>query len=198
MYSGLEDPAAARAALDEAQARAAGATPRECRRIDVRRKQLDAIEDAASAEKHLAYKKAIDEALAADMDDPELWLLRGAPGSMTSGRGQREKRPRSPSPAGARVVPSFSRPPPHPLHENICRIDAVRHGEAYARLRRPSRRAPHQPRPGRRAWAGSDEPSPRATGLRWEAYYASERPGGIDWHHPHNLDLLAGATARAR
>src|SRR6185436_13095173 len=79
-----------RAAADEARARAASASPRERRRIELRKTQLDAMDDPASVEKHVAYKKAIDEALAADMDDPELWLLRGnAEEKWASGRGQR-------------------------------------------------------------------------------------------------------------
>lgn len=199
-YSGLEDPAAARAALDEAQARAAGATPRERRRIDVRRKQLDAIEDAASAEKHLAYKKAIDEALAADMDDPELWLLRGnAEERWASGRGQRGE---AASVAFYRqvlaIVPDHFAAHHYLIHsyENIGRIDdALRHGEAYARLASAIPHARHMYGHDLRRVGRVDEAIAefrRAYEME-KAYYAAEKiPAGIDWHHPHNLDLLAG------
>src|SRR5262245_55541453 len=72
VYSGLDDPKAARAAIENAQALGAKASERERRRIALRAKQLDAIEDLASTEKHAQYKKAIDEALALDMKDVEL------------------------------------------------------------------------------------------------------------------------------
>jgi len=199
-YSGLEDPTAARAALGQAQARSAHASARERRRIELRRKQLDAIDEADSADKHLAYKKAIDEALAADMDDPELWLLRGnAEERWASGRGQRGE---AASVAFYRQALAIS--PDHfaahhylvHSYENIGRVDdALRHGEAYARLAYAVPHARHMyghdlRRVGRVGEAIAE--FRRAYDME-NAYYAAERiPPEIDWHHPHNLDLLAG------
>jgi len=200
VYSGLEDPVAARAALDEAQARAAGASPREQRRIELRRKQLDAMEDAASAEKHLAYKKALDDALAADMDDPELWLLRGnAEERWASGRGQRgEAASVAFYQQALAIVPDHFAAHHYLVHsyENIGRIDdALRHGQAYARLASDIPHARHMyghdlRRVGRVEEAIAEF---RKAYEIEQAYYAAEKiPAGIDWHHPHNLDLLAG------
>ena len=200
VYSGLEDPVAARAALDEAQARAAGASPREQRRIELRRKQLDAMEDTASAEKHLAYKKALDDALAADMDDPELWLLRGnAEERWASGRGQRgEAASVAFYQQALAIVPDHFAAHHYLVHsyENIGRIDdALRHGQAYARLASDIPHARHMyghdlRRVGRVEEAIAEF---RKAYEIEQAYYAAEKiPAGIDWHHPHNLDLLAG------
>jgi len=200
VYSGLDDPLAARAALDEAQARSAGASPRERRRIELRRKQLDAMEDAANAEKHLAYKKALDDALAADMDDPELWLLRGnAEERWASGRGQRgEAASVAFYQQALAIVPDHFAAHHYLIHscENIGRIDdALRHGEAYARLASAIPHARHMYGHDLRRVGRVDEAIAefRKAYEMEKAYYAAEKiPAGIDWHHPHNLDLLAG------
>src|SRR5438128_675324 len=90
VYSNLNDDMAARAALSQAQALSANVTERERRRITIRGKQLEATAEPANRQKHLDYKKAIDDALAVDMNDAELWLLRGnAEEPVASGRGQR-------------------------------------------------------------------------------------------------------------
>ena len=200
VYSGLEDPVAARAALDEAQAHAAGAGPRERRRIELRRKQLDAMEEAANAEKHLAYKKALDDALAADMDDPELWLLRGnAEERWASGRGQRgEAASVAFYQQALAIVPDHFAAHHYLIHsyENIGRVDdALRHGEAYARLASAIPHARHMYGHDLRR-VGRVEEAIAEFRKAYEiekAYYAAEKiPAGIDWHHPHNLDLLAG------
>ena len=199
-YSGLEDPAAARAALKEAQSRAAGVSARERRHIDLRAAQLDAIEDAGSAEKHLAYKKALDAALAADMDDAEVWLLRGnAEERWASGRGQRGD---AASVAFYRqalaVVPDHFAAHHYLIHsyENLNRIDdALRHGQAYVRLAPAIPHAHHMYGHDLRRVGRVDEAIDafRKTYALEMAYYASESiPAGMDWHHPHNLDLLAG------
>jgi len=60
----LEDKQAAWQELEQAEALATGATPRERRRIALRRIHLAALEELASVEKHAAYKKALDDALA--------------------------------------------------------------------------------------------------------------------------------------
>ena len=199
-YSGLEDPVAARAALEEAQARGAGASARERRRIELRRKQLDAMEDAASAEKHLAYKAAIDAALAADMDDPELWLLRGnAEERWASGRGQRGEAASVAFYERALAIEPDNFAAHHYLvHscENIGRIgDALRHGEAYARLAPAVPHARHMYGHDLRRVGRVEEAIAefrKAYDIE-NAYYASEEiPASVDWHHPHNLDLLAG------
>ncbi len=198
-YSGLEDPKAAREALNKAEALAAGASERERRRIAIRAKQLDAMADLANVAKHLEYKKAIDDALAVDMNDSELWLLRGnAEESSAAGRGQR---------GTAASIAFYERvlkvsPDNFAAHhylihsyETINQIqDALRHGAVYARLSFSIPHAHHMyghdlRRVGRiedaiAAFRKADELE--------HAYYKSENIlPDYDWHHPHNLDLLS-------
>jgi tetratricopeptide (TPR) repeat protein len=199
VYSGLEDQAAARAAWTRADALRDGVSEKERRKIAVRGAHLDAIEDLPSAEKHMAFKRAVDDALAADMNDVELWLLRGtAEERNAAGRGQR---------GGAASVAFYRQAlavsPDHfaahhylvHSYETIGRIEeALAHGEAYARL---ADQVPH----ARHMWAhdlrrvGRVEDAiaefERAHALE-TAYYAAEGlPEELDWHRPHNLDLLA-------
>ena len=198
-YSGLEDPKAAREALGKAEALSAGVSEREQRRIAIRAKQLDAMADLPNAAKHLAYKKAIDDALAADMNDSELWLLRGnAEESTAAGRGQR---------GSAASIAFYERvlkvsPDNFAAHhylihsyENLNRVqEALKHGAVYARLAFSVPHAHHMyghdlRRDGRveeaiAAFRKADELE--------HAYYKSENIlPDYDWHHPHNLDLLS-------
>jgi tetratricopeptide (TPR) repeat protein len=198
-YSGLEDPKAARESLTKAESLAAGASERERRRIAIRAKQLEAMADLANVAKHLAYKKAIDDALAADMNDSELWLLRGnAEESSAAGRGQR---------GTAASIAFYERvlkvsPDNFAAHhylihsyETINRIEeALKHGAVYARLAISIPHAHHMyghdlRRVGRieeaiAAFRKADELE--------HAYYKSENIlPDYDWHHPHNLDLLS-------
>ena len=90
IYSGLDDQASAVRSDARAASSRAKATPREQRRIALRLQQLEAIADLGNAALHAAYKQAIDKALAADIDDAELWLIRGnAEEPTAAGRGQR-------------------------------------------------------------------------------------------------------------
>jgi pimeloyl-ACP methyl ester carboxylesterase/Tfp pilus assembly protein PilF len=201
VYSGLEDPRAAREALSKAEALAFQATPREQRRVALRARQLDAMEDAADAARHAAYKKAIDEALALDIGDPELWLLRGnAEEPTAAGRGQRggaastafylEAIRLSPDNAAAHHYLTHS-------YEQFGQIAlALEHGEAFARLAPSVPHAHHMWGHDLRRTGRIDEAIAafnRTDDLE-KAYYAAERiPAALDWHHVHNLDLLATA-----
>jgi tetratricopeptide (TPR) repeat protein len=198
-YSGLEDPEAARRAWERATELAAGASERERRRIAARGVQLEAIAEPASVEKHAAYKKALDAALAIDFADPELWLLRGNAEEPTAlGRGQR---------GSAASVAFYERalklvPDHFPAHhylvhsyETIGRIeDALRHGEVFARLAPEIPHAQHMYGHDLRRVGRMQEAIARfeETDRLERAYYASEGIAAeADWHHAHNLDLLA-------
>jgi tetratricopeptide (TPR) repeat protein len=199
VYSGLEDQKAARAAWEKADALSATATDKERRKIAARKAHLDALEDLGNVEKHAAYKRALDEALAGDMDDVELWLWRGtAEERNAAGRGQR---------GGAASVAFYRQAlavsPDHfaahhyliHSYETIGRVaEALAHGERYATL---ADQVPH----ARHMWAhdlrrvGRVEDAIRefekAHALE-TAYYEAERLSeDLDWHRPHNLDLLA-------
>jgi len=199
-YSGLEDPRAARAAVVKAQERAGTASEREQRRIALRARQLEAMEELDDASRHLAYKKALDEALAIDFGDAELWCLRGnAEEASAAGRGQR---------GGAASVAFYGQAlalfPDHfaahhyliHSYENINQVGlALEHGEVYARLAPQVPHAQHMwGHDLRRVGRVEDAIAAftRADELEKAYYLAESIPAGVDWHHPHNLDLLAG------
>ena len=201
VYSGLDAPDEARAALSKAQALAPKVSAREQRRIELRAKQLEALADLTDTARHAAYKKAIDDALARDIDDVELWLLRGnAEEATAAGRGQR---------GGAASTAFYSavlkRVPEngaahHYLthsYETINQIPlALEHGEVYARVAPAIPHAHHMWGHDLRRVGRIDDAIAafKKTDELEKAYYAAEKvEARYDWHHVHNLDLLAGS-----
>lgn len=198
VYSGLDAPAEARRAWEHAGKLATRATEREQRRVALRGLQLDAIEDLGSAEKHAAYKKGLDAALAKTIDDVELWLLRGnAEEPTAAGRGQRggvtsaafyqEALRLSPGHGAAHHYLTHS-------YETIGQIPrALEHGEAYAGVAPAVPHAHHMWGHDLRRVGRIDDAIAafRRTDELETAYYEAEGiPPGLDWHHVHNLDLL--------
>lgn len=197
---GLERGEATHAAIAQAQRLAPKATPKEQTFIALRAQQIEA-QDAAGkeqAEKHDAYRGALDAALASYPDDAELWILRGnaeEPGPW--GRGQfggaasiafyETALVRAPGHLGAHhyLVHSF---------ENIAHpAEAAQHGRIYAGSSPGVAHAQHMlghvlPRLGR--WEEALEQFRRADAIEEEyARRLGLRPGD-DWHHLHNLQLL--------
>ncbi len=199
VYTAFEDAPAARDALAKAEALAGPVSPREKRRIALRAKHLEALDDLGDPAKHLAYKKVIDQALAADMDDAELWMLRGnAEEASAAGRGQR---------GGASTVAFYERAlavsPGHfaahhylvHSYETIGSVrDALRYGELYVGAAPAIPHAHHMWAHDLRRVGRTQEAIVefrKAEELE-NAYYAAERiPADLDWHHKHNLDLLS-------
>ena len=201
VYSGLDDPRSARDAVARAEALAARVSPREQRRIALRARQLEAMADVTDAVKHAAYKKAVDDALAADIADPALWLIRGnAEESSAAGRGQRggaastafylEALRLSPDNAAAHHYLTHS-------YETIGQIPlALERGEAYARLAPSIPHSHHMWGHDLRRVGRIDDAIAafRRTDDLEKAYYRAEGiDAELDWHHVHNLDLLATA-----
>jgi tetratricopeptide (TPR) repeat protein len=198
-YSGLDNSGAAKHFFEKTKALSSGISDRERRRIAIREKQLAALENIEDTSLFLAYKKALDDALAADLDDPQLWLLRGnAEESNASGRGQRGT---AASVAYyervLRLVPDHASAHHYLVHtyETIGRIDkALEHGERYARLAPSIPHAAHMWAHDLRRVGRIDEAIAqflKANALE-RAYYEAEKiEPGFDWHHGHNLDLLA-------
>ncbi len=199
VYTAFEDAPAAHDALAKAQAQAAPVSPREKRRIALRAKLLEALDDLADPARHLAYKKALDEALALDMNDAELWMLRGnAEEATAAGRGQR---------GGAASVAFYERalavsPGNFAAHhylvhsfETIGSVpEALSHGEVYVRAAPAIPHAHHMWAHDLRRVGRTQEAIAeflKAYELE-NAYYAAESiPADLDWHHKHNLDLLS-------
>ena len=199
VHSGLDDPAGAKRFIERAEALAGGVSERERRLIEIRKKQLVALEDLEDFAAFQAYRRTLDAALAADLEDPQLWLLRGnAEEPNASGRGQR---------GTAASVAFYERvlalAPEHAsahhylvhTYETIGRIDeALEHGEVYARLASAIPHAAHMWGHDLRRVGRVDEAIEqfkKANALE-RAYYEAEKiDPGLDWHHQHNLDLLA-------
>lgn len=198
-YAGLNVWDAARAALDRAQVIAPGASKREQLRITLRARQLAAIAEVGNALKFSEYKRALDDATAAYPQDVELWLLRGnSEEANAAGRGQH---------GTAASIPFYEKAlslaPDHiAVHhylthslENLDRIgEALKHGEAYARLAYTVPHALHMyGHDLRRVGRVSDAivQFQRADRLEQEYYKAENIPSQFDWHHEHNLDLLS-------
>jgi tetratricopeptide (TPR) repeat protein len=197
--AGLEDFEGARKALKSAEAVSAGKPERERLRVELRRVQLEAIDAGEGSPEHLAYRKALDDALAADPEDAELWLLRGnAEERSASGIGQR---------GGAATIAFYeaalARYPDHlgahhyltHTYETLGHAQrALKHGEVHARLAPKVAHAQHMyghdlRRVGRVAEAIAQ--FEKARRLEDEYYAAEGLKPEYDWHHVHNLNLLA-------
>jgi tetratricopeptide (TPR) repeat protein len=198
-YSGLEDQAAAQAALQSARSLAGNLSEREQLRIALRAMQLEAINDIQNAAKHETYKKAIDEALTEYPGDSELWLLRGnAEEPNAAGRGQRGRIGAVAYYEAAIAISPNNPAAEHYLvhtYETIRHADeAVKHGEIYARLCPAIPHAQHMYGHDLRVVGRTDEAIAqfRKADALEKAYYQSESiPARYDWHRIHNLDLMA-------
>lgn len=199
VYSGLDDHEAAVRAAQRAQALAGSASPREQRRIALRLQQLEAIADLSNGTRHTAYKQSIDKALAIDIDDVELWLIRGnAEEPTAAGRGQRGSVASTAFyMAALKIAPENAAAHHYLVHsyETFGQVErALEHGEVYARLAPTIPHAHHMWGHDLRRVGRIDEAIAafRLTDQLENAYYVQERiPSDLDWHHVHNLDLLA-------
>jgi len=186
--------------------RAIAVTPQEAKWIALGAQQFAAVEapEKEQAAAHQKYKKAIEDLIAMDPEDPHAWVLRGnaeEPGAW--GRGQ----------AGgvgsiAYYEAALARDPAHlgahhflvHSYENIGRhAEAAEHGKVYAAAAPGVPHARHMyghvlPRLGR--WTEALEQFSAADRLERD-YYASEKiEPEDDWHHGHNLHLLGTINLR--
>jgi tetratricopeptide (TPR) repeat protein len=204
---GLGRRAAVAEAIGRAKALSGKATDREQRFVALRAQQMEAVAAATPADEarlHDAYKKALEAAIATWPADAELWILRGnaeEPGPW--GRGQR---------GGVGSIAYYetalSRSPGHfaahhylvHSYENVGRhTEAAEHGKIYAAAAPAVAHAQHMyahvlPRLGR--WEEAREQLEKADAIE-ESYAREERlRPGDDWHHVHNLQLLAYTELR--
>ncbi len=198
------DYRAARAAVDQAESLSAAADDRERRRIAIRQAQLDAMVAAGKAEaipRLLAFRQAIDGALAAYPNDVELLLLRG--------------HAEEPTPFGdgggcvASAIAYYQRalaiaPDNFAAHHFLahCYENQGKFSDALEQARIYAQMAPQIPH-GQHIYGHEL----RGVGRNEEAiqfflkaetlengYYRRENiPASFDWHHAHNLSLLASA-----
>jgi tetratricopeptide (TPR) repeat protein len=198
-YAGVNQPGAARHALEQARAIWPAASEHERRHITVRDRQIAAEDAPQDPSKLAAYRTALDEALADFPIDAELWLRRGVAESSNpadDGQGSTSSAVRFYSKALAAVPDHFAAH--HYLahaYENSGHIqEALAHAEAYARLSPDIPHARHMHghelrRAGRIQQAIAEFEA--ADRLEKTYFMAEGVPPEYDWHYEHNLDLLA-------
>lgn len=198
-YIGLQDVPAARAAYEKAQALAGKASARERALITIRGRQISYLEDSGNLQKYFAYRQAINDALTATPTDPWLWILRGFADEGTPyahGQGG-EVDTIAFYETALRFSPHNFAAHHYLAHtlENLGRTkEALEQSEAYCQSAPAIPHAHHMVghelmRLGRTAEAIQE--FLKAEELE-DAYYRRDKiPAKYDWHHAHNLFLLA-------
>ncbi len=188
-------------ALERARTAASHLPAREQRLLEMRQVQMAAEDAPRDASKLAAYRAALDRAVAEFPDEDELLLLRGvAEAPEASDRGQG---------ATAASIPFFqrvlARKPDHAAahhylahaFENTSRTtDALTHARAFAKQAPNVAHARHMLAHELRRAGQIDEAIAEfeAADRLDREYAASENvPASYDWHHHHNLDLLASS-----
>jgi tetratricopeptide (TPR) repeat protein len=188
-FSGLNAATEARAALRSALSLRAAATPRERRRIDIRARAIESEDRPHDAAMRTAYVTELDRAVADDPGDVELWLLRGHAAAAADAPRYYEK--------ALGIVPDYFAAHHFLVHayENVGRIDsALRHSEAFARLAPAVPHAHHMYGHDLRRLGRVDAAIAafrKAYELETHYYRTEQIAPEHDWHHQHNLALLA-------
>jgi Protein-disulfide isomerase len=199
VYVQLQDVSAARQALEKARSHSGQTTEAGRRRIEIRVRQIEFLEDKQNLDKFVTYRKAIYDALMANPVDPGLWILRGfADEGPGAGHGQTGDVDSIAFYQTALAVSPDNSAAHHYLahsYENIGRTEeALFHSEAYLRVSSSIPHAHHmRGHELRRAGRVEDAIDEFRTANQLEtAYYRAEHiPAKYDWHRAHNLSLLA-------
>jgi tetratricopeptide (TPR) repeat protein len=197
-YIGLADPAAARASIEKAQSLADAVTEPERRKIEIHALLLAWLADS-DLQKYFAYRNAITAAITATPNDPWLWIQRGFAEEGTPHAHGQNGGPDTIAfyEAALALAPDEFAAHHYLAHtyETIGRPqDALTQSEIYVRMAPAIPHAHHMHGHDLR-WTGRTEQAiaefERADELE-ENYYRSENiPARLDWHHIHNLSLLA-------
>jgi tetratricopeptide (TPR) repeat protein len=198
-FIGLQDVVTARATFERARALEKGMSERERMWLSIRESELEFLDGSENPNGYAAYRKSINDALKANPNDPWLWIQRGLAD---------ESSPFTHGQAGGVDALAFYRTAlalaPGNLaahhycahaYENMGRSkDALEESALYARMAPAIPHAHHMHghalmRAGRTEEAISEF---LKTKELEENYYRSEKiPARYDWHHSHNLTLLA-------
>ena len=198
-YIGLHDPATARAAFERAKALAPKASKREQMWITIRDRELDYLESNEDPDKYVAYRKSISGALREYPNDPWLWIQRGLAD---------EGSPMTHGQVGGVDTIAFYRtalalaPDNFAAHhyyahtlENLGRSkEALEETAIYVRMAPAIPHAHHMHGHELMRLGRSEEAIAEflKTKSLEEEYYRTENiPARYDWHHAHNLQLLA-------
>jgi tetratricopeptide (TPR) repeat protein len=200
-YIGLQDVATARAAVERAKTFEEKMNDRERAWLNIRGAEVAFLEDGGTNDAYVAYRKSVGDALKKNPNDPWLWIQRGLAD---------EASPFTHGQAGGVDTLSFYKtalalaPENLPaLHyyahtcENIGRInEALELTAKYARLAPAIPHAHHMHghellRSGRTEEAIQEFLKTKE--LEGNYYRVEKIPAQYDWHHAHNLQLLAMA-----
>jgi tetratricopeptide (TPR) repeat protein len=197
-YIGLQDVTTARAAFAEAKAREKGLNASERSWLAIRERELESLQDVGDADKYVAYRKAINDALKLDPRDPWLWIQRGLAD---------EHLPFTHGQAGGVDALAFyamvlalaaDNTAAHHYYahtlENLGRTkEALEESAIYVRSAPAIPHAHHMHghelmRAGQTGEAIAE--FLKTDELENEYYRAENIPARYDWHHAHNLELL--------
>lgn len=211
-YIELNKTLESRQAIGKAQALAATAGDHVKRHVDARALQMAAEDAPGDASKLAAYRKALDAAIAAFPNDVEFLLLRGtaeSPDPADRGQGsvpgsipyyERARKLSGPSVPSVALTSSAPFAADHFLthaYENAGRMkEAADHAAAYAAAASSVPHAVHMHGHELRRLGRINEAIARfeAADKLERDYMAREKIAGeYDWHHAHNVDLLAAS-----
>ncbi len=198
-YIGLHDPATARAAFERAKALAPKVSKREQMWIAIRDRELDYLESNEDPDKYVAYRKSISGALREYPNDAWLWIQRGLAD---------EGSPVTHGQVGGADTIAFYRtalalaPDNFAAHhyyahtlENLGRTkEALEETAIYVRMAPAIPHAHHMHGHELMRLRRTEEAIAEflKTKSLEEEYYRTENiPARYDWHHAHNLQLLA-------
>lgn len=198
-YIGLQDVATARATLERAKTLEKRMNASERGWLNIREREVELCEDPNDPDKYAAYRRAINDELKRDPNDPWLWIQRGLAD---------EGSPMTHGQAGGADTLAFYRTAMALAPDNSAAHHYYAHSlenlrkakEALAETTRYLRVAPAIPhahhmqghelmRLGRAEEAIAE--FQKAKALEEDYYRAEKIPAQYDWHHAHNLQLLA-------
>jgi tetratricopeptide (TPR) repeat protein len=198
-YIGLQDFPQARAALEKAQSLVGNASEREKARLTIRSRQFDYLQDSGNLQKYFNYRLAITDALVANPSDPWLWILRGFAdeGSpLAHGQGGSVDTIAFYQTALALSPDNFAAHHylAHTFENHGPTKNALEQSEEYVRLAPAIPHAHHMRGHNLRRVGRTEEAIQeflKAEELENDYYRAENIPAQYDWHHAHNLQLLA-------
>jgi tetratricopeptide (TPR) repeat protein len=200
-YIGLQDAATARSAVEAAKTLEKKMNDRERAWLSIRGAEVAFLEDGGNSDAYVAYRKAVGDALKKNPNDPWLWIQRGLAD---------EASPLTHGQAGGVDTLAFYKTALALAPENLPALHYYAHTcEGMGRIKEAldltatyARRAPAIPhahhmhghellRSGRTEEAIQEF---LKTKELEDNYYRGEKiPAQYDWHHAHNLQLLAMA-----
>jgi tetratricopeptide (TPR) repeat protein len=198
-FIGMQEVGTARATLERAKALQQGMSDRERTWLAIRESELEFLEKGENTDGYTAYRKRINQALKENPNDPWLWIQRGLADEVnpfTHGQAAGVDALAFYRTALA-LAPGNLAALHYTVHayENMGRMkDALEASALYARLAPAIPHAQHMHghalmRSGRTEEAIGEF---LKTKELEENYYRTEKiPARYDWHHGHNLTLLA-------